>query len=143
MSDERGFAMQTRKSFQIGEQASYSKVISQQDVETFAGLSGDYNPLHMDDEYASQSRFGRRIAHGMLTAGLISTVLGMHLPGPGAIYISQTLKFLAPVYLGDEITATVEVIGWREDKRIVTLKTACANQQGQEVITGEAVLMVC
>lgn len=132
-----------RESFQIGERASYTRVISAQAVETFAALTGDYNPLHMDEGYACQSRFGRRIAHGMLTAGLISAVLGMHLPGPGAIYLSQTLKFLAPVYLGDEITATVEVIGWREDKRIVTLKTTCANQEGREVLNGEAVLMVC
>lgn len=135
--------METRKSFQIGERASYSKIISQQDVGAFAGLTGDYNPLHMDDEYACRSRFGRRIAHGMLTAGLISTVLGMHLPGPGAIYLGQTLEFLAPVHFGDKITATVEVIGWREDKRIVTLKTTCTNQEGKDVIAGEAVLMMC
>ncbi|MBN1935752.1 MAG: MaoC family dehydratase [Anaerolineae bacterium] len=135
--------METRNSFQIGERASYSKVISQQAVETFAALTGDLNPLHMDDEYAGQSRFGRRIAHGMLTAGLISTVLGMYLPGPGAVYLSQTLKFLAPVYFGDEITATVQVTGWQEDKRIVTLKTTCTNQENKSVLVGEAVLMVC
>ncbi len=136
-------SLERRDSFQIGERASYTHIISEQAVETFAALTGDYNPLHVDEKYACQTRFGRRIAHGMLTAGLISAALGMYLPGPGAIYLSQTLKFLAPVYLGDEITATVEVIGWREEKRIVTLKTVCTNQEGHEVLTGEAVLMVC
>ena len=134
--------MSIRDSFEIGEQAGLTKTITEADVMAFAGLVGDTNPLHLDDAYARQTRFGRRIAHGMLTAGLISAVLGTQLPGLGAIYLSQTLKFLAPVYLGDIITATVQVIAWRPDKRIVTLKTRCSNQEGQEVLIGEAVLMM-
>ena len=134
--------MSIRDSFEIGEQAGLTKTITEADVMAFAGLVGDTNPLHLDDAYARQTRFGRRIAHGMLTAGLISAVLGTQLPGLGAIYLSQTLKFLAPVYLDDTITATVQVIAWRPDKRIVTLKTRCSNQEGQEVLIGEAVLMM-
>lgn len=134
--------MATRDTFEIGEQASLVKTITEADVMAFADLVGDTNPLHLDDDYARQTRFGRRIAHGMLTAGLVSAVLGTRLPGLGAIYLSQTLKFLAPVYLGDTITATVQVTAWRPDKRIITLKTGCSNQEGQEVLTGEAVLMM-
>ncbi len=134
--------IEIRQSFDIGEQASLTKTVTAEDVETFARISGDANPLHLDESFAAQTRFGRRIAHGMLTAGLISAVLGMRLPGPGAIYLSQSLKFLAPVYLGDAITATVEVTAWRPDKRIVTLKTDCVNQNGQAVLGGEAVLMM-
>lgn len=131
-----------RDHFEIGEQASFTQTISGADVAAFAGLTGDFNPLHMDEAYARQTRFGRRIVHGMLTAGLISTVLGTRLPGPGAVYLSQTLKFLAPVYLGDTVTATVEVTAWRPDKRIVTLSTTCTNQDGKEVLAGKAVLMM-
>ncbi len=131
-----------RQDFEIGECAHFTRTITAQDVTTFATLTGDFNPLHVDQAYASRTRFGRCIAHGVLTAGLISTVLGMQLPGPGAIYLSQSLRFLAPVYPGDEITASVEVIGWRADKRIVTLKTTCSNQDDQDVLTGEAVLMM-
>lgn len=134
--------IEIRQSFDIGEQASLTKTVTAEDVETFARISGDANPLHLDESFAAQTRFGRRIAHGMLTAGLISAVLGMRLPGPGAIYLSQSLKFLAPVYLGDAITATVEVTAWRPDKRIITLKTDCVNQNGQAVLSGEAVLMM-
>ncbi|MBN1579689.1 MAG: MaoC family dehydratase [Anaerolineae bacterium] len=131
-----------RQGFEIGECATFTKTISETDVATFAEVTGDSNPLHMDDDYARRTRFGRRIAHGMLTAGLISTVLGTKLPGPGAIYLEQTLKFLAPVYLGDTIAAEVEVIAWRADKGIITLRTTCRNQDGQEVLAGQAVLMV-
>ena len=131
-----------RQDFEIGEYATFSRTISEQDVATFAEVTGDFNPLHMDDEYARQARFGRRIAHGMLTAGLISTVLGTKLPGTGALYLEQTLKFLAPVYLGDTITAEAKVIAWRADKRIVTLQTTCRNQDGKDVLAGQAVLML-
>jgi len=131
-----------RNDFQLGEQASFSKTVTETDVTTFAGLIGDFNPLHVDAEYARQSRFGRRIAHGMLAGGLISAALGNSLPGPGAIYLSQQLEFLAPVYIGDTITAVVEVIAWRSDKRIITLKTDCHNQHDKQVVTGKAVLMV-
>jgi 3-hydroxybutyryl-CoA dehydratase len=131
-----------RPAFVPGQSASFTKTISEADVVLFAGISGDFNPLHIDEEYARQSRFGRRIAHGLLSAGLISRVLGMQLPGPGAIYLKQDLKFLAPVFIGDTITATVEVLSYREDKYIVTLQTDCINQHGQKVLTGEAVLLM-
>jgi len=131
-----------RPAFVPGQKASFTKTISEADVILFAGISGDFNPLHINEEYARQSRFGRRIAHGLLSAGLISHVLGMQLPGPGAIYLKQDLKFLAPVFIGDTITATVEVLSYREDKHIVTLQTDCVNQNGEKVLTGEAVLMM-
>jgi len=131
-----------RSDFQIGERASFSKTVTEADVTTFAGLIGDFNPIHVDAEYARKSRFGQRVAHGMFTGGLISAVLGNKLPGPGAIYLSQQIEFLAPVYIGDTITATVEVISWRPDKRIITLKTDCYNQDDKQIVTGKAVLMV-
>jgi len=126
----------------VGDKATLSKTFSLQDVVAFADISGDHNPLHLDEDFAVRTRFGRRIVHGMLTAGLISAVLGNQLPGPGCIYLSQTLQFRAPVYPGDTITAAVEVLTVREDKRLVTLKTTCTNQASQVVIEGEAVLIV-
>jgi 3-hydroxybutyryl-CoA dehydratase len=131
-----------RNDFYVGEQASLVKTVSETDVATYAKLIGDFNPLHVDDEYARKSRFGRRIAHGMLTGGLISAVLGNKLPGTGGIYLSQQIEFLAPVYLGDTITTTVEVAAWLPDKRILTLKTDCYNQDELQVVTGKAVLLV-
>jgi 3-hydroxybutyryl-CoA dehydratase len=130
------------RAFTVGEKASATKTISEADIYAFAGLTGDFNPLHVDAEFARQSRFGERIAHGLLTAGLISTVLGMHLPGPGGIFLSQTLKFLRPVRIGDTITATAEVTAWNPAKRILQLRTACANQHGEAVVEGESVLLV-
>jgi 3-hydroxybutyryl-CoA dehydratase len=126
----------------IGERASLSKTITDNDVRTFAELTLDYNPLHLDEEYAANTRFHRRIAHGMLSASLISAVLGNKLPGPGSVYLSQTLKFLAPVYLGDTVEAIVEVINIRPDKPIVTLSTTCINQRGETVLEGEAVVHI-
>lgn len=131
-----------RDDFQLGETASFSKTVTEADVTTFAGLTGDFNPLHVDAEFARKSRFGRRIAHGMFAGGLISAVLGNKLPGPGSIFLSQQMEFLAPVYIGDTITASVEVIAWRSDKRIITLKTECQNQDQKQVVTGKAVLLV-
>jgi 3-hydroxybutyryl-CoA dehydratase len=131
-----------RTSFAIGQRDSFTKTVTEADVITFAGLVGDFNPIHMDAEYARKSRFGRRVAHGMFTAGLISAVLGNKLPGPGAIYLSQQLEFLAPVYIGDTITATVQISAWRPEKRIVTLKTDAYNQAETQVVTGKAVLLV-
>jgi 3-hydroxybutyryl-CoA dehydratase len=131
-----------RNDFQVGEQESFTKTVTENDVNTFAELIGDFNPLHVDEEFARKSRFGRRIAHGVFTAGLISAVLGNKLPGTGAIYLSQQIDFLAPVYFGDTITATAEVISWRPDKRIITLKTDCYNQDEKQVATGKAVLLV-
>lgn len=125
----------------IGTRASLARTITASDVEQFAEITGDTNPVHLDDEYAAESRFGGRIAHGILTAGLISAVLGTQLPGLGAIYLKQQLKFVAPVYIGDTITATVEVVELKPEKRIVTLSTECTNQRGEQVIVGEAVVM--
>jgi 3-hydroxybutyryl-CoA dehydratase len=134
--------VRVRNSFQIGQQASFTKTVTESDVTTFAGLIGDFNPLHVDAEYARKSRFGQRVAHGMFTGGLVSAVLGNKLPGPGAIYLSQQLEFLAPVFIGDTITATVEVTAWRPEKRIITLRTDAYNQADKQVVTGKAVLLV-
>lgn len=127
---------------QIGDSASLSKVIGDEQVRQFASLVGDENPVHLSDEYAKSTRFGKRIAHGMWAASLISAVLGMKLPGPGTIYLSQTLQFLGPVYLNDTITATVRIVKLREDKPIVTLETLCHVQDGRLVLKGEAVVLV-
>jgi 3-hydroxybutyryl-CoA dehydratase len=134
--------VEIRSDFAIGERASFTKTITEADVTSFAGLIGDFNPLHVDAEYARRSRFGQRVAHGMFAGGLISAVLGNKLPGPGAIYLSQQIEFLAPVFIGDTITATAEVSSWRPDKRIITLKTDCFNQAEKQVVTGKAVLLV-
>jgi len=131
-----------RANFYVGEQARLTKTVTESDVATFAELIGDHNPIHTDDEYARNSRFGRRVAHGIFTGGLISAVLGNHLPGPGAIYLSQQLEFLAPVFIGDTITAVVEVTSWRPEKRILTFKTDAYNQEEKQVVTGQSVLLV-
>ncbi len=109
----------------IGSRASRTRTISEEDITLFAQISGDNNPLHLDEEYAAQTFFGRRIVHGSLVASLISAVLGNELPGPGSIYLGQTLKFMAPVHIGDTITVIVETIAVREEKRLVTLHTEC------------------
>ena len=127
---------------EIGTTASLSKTITDEDIIKFADVVGDHNPVHLNDNYAKTTRFGRRIVHGMLGAGLISAVIGNQLPGPGTIYLSQTLKFMAPVYPGDTITAKVAVNNIREDKGIITLNTVCFNQDQKNVIEGEAVVMV-
>ena len=124
-----------------GAEASLTRQITDADVHAFAALTGDANPVHLNDEYAASSRFGRRIAHGMLAAGHISAVLGMRLPGPGAIFLGQTLSFKAPVFPGDTITTRVLVTRVRTDKPIVTLQTTCMNQAGQVVLEGEATLL--
>ena len=125
----------------IGDTAWMRKRISDADVRTFAEISGDCNPVHLDEAYAATTIFERRIAHGALSGALISAVLGMLLPGPGSIYLSQSLNFKAPVYIGDEITAKVEVIAYRPDKRITTLKTEVFNQDEKLVLAGEAVVI--
>jgi len=126
----------------VGDTAEVSKTITDEDVRAFAELTGDRNPVHLDEEFAARTRFGRRIAHGMLGASLISTVLASELPGPGSVYLSQTLRFTAPVFLGDTITARVTVKHVREDKPVVTLETVCTNQRGERVVEGEAVVLV-
>lgn len=125
----------------VGMQASRTRTISAEDVETFARISGDTNPVHLDDAYAAQTQFGRRVAHGIFTLSLISAILGNDLPGVGTIYLGQEVRFKAPVYIGDTITATVELKSYREDKRIATFSTQCSNQDGVVVLTGEAVVL--
>lgn len=134
--------MDPSKELRIGDRASISKTITEADLLLFAGISFDHNPLHMDKEYAKTTRFGERIAHGMLTASLISAVLGTKLPGPGAIYLSQTIKFLKPVKIGDTITATAEVTVYNPEKRLVTLQTDCFSQHETKVLEGEALLLL-
>lgn len=126
----------------VGDTAEIRKRITTADIESFAGVSGDYNPIHLDEEFAKSTRFGRRIAHGMLTASLISSVIANKLPGEGSIYLGQTLQFVAPVFLDDEITARVTVKQIREDKPIVKLETICVNQRDEIVIRGEATVLV-
>ncbi len=127
--------------FQVGDTQNQSKTITDADVRTFAALVGDNNPLHLDEGFAQRTRFGKRIAHGMIGASLISTVLGVHLPGPGTIYLSQTLQFKGPVYIGDTITARVTVTKIHETKPVITLETTCMNQRSEEVMRGEAVVL--
>lgn len=124
----------------IGDQASFSKTISETDIYLYAGITGDFNPAHVNEAYAQTTAFKTRIAHGMLVAGFISNLLGTRLPGPGTIYMSQDLKFLAPVAIGDTITATVEVIDILTEKKRVRLKTTCMNQKGTVVLDGEALV---
>ncbi len=127
--------------FQVGDSASYTQTLSEAHVTLFIGAVGDTNPLHGDAAYARRSRFGARIAQGILVAGLISTAIGTKLPGPGAIYLGQSLRFLKPTYLGDTITATVTVRAIRPDKPILSLETVCTNQKGERVIEGEATVL--
>ena len=128
--------------FKVGATATISKTVTDDDIHAFADLLGDHNSVHVDDEFAKKTRFGRRIAHGMLSASLISTVIGTELPGAGSIYLSQSFRFVAPVYPGDTVTAKVTVTKVREDKPIVTLDTVCLNQHEEVVVKGEAVVLV-
>ena len=126
----------------IGDAATRTKTFTDEDIRAFAELTGDYNPVHLDDEYAASTRFGRRIAHGMLAASLISATLANDLPGRGTVYLSQSVRFVAPVFPGDAVTAQVIVTRVREDKPIVTLETVCTNQRGEKLIEGEAVVLL-
>jgi 3-hydroxybutyryl-CoA dehydratase len=128
--------------FKPGDTASLSKTIGDEDIRAFAEASGDHNPLHLDEEFAKQTRFGRRIAHGMLSASLISAVIANELPGEGSIYLGQTLQFVAPVFLDDTVTARVTVASIREDKPILKLETVCTNQRNEVVIKGEATVLI-
>ena len=122
----------------IGMFEEVGKTITEADIVNYAGLSLDINPIHLNNEYAKNSIFKERIAHGMLTSGLISAVLGTKLPGEGSIYLSQTLKFISPVKIGDTITAKAEIIDINPEKKIITIKTTCINQNKNIVIDGEA-----
>lgn len=124
----------------VGDSASYTRTIGEEEVALYAKITGDSNSVHLDEEYARNTIFKGRIAHGMLVSGLISTVLGTILPGLGTIYLSQSLKFLAPVRLGDTVTATVRVVEINREKKRARLETVCTNQLGKEVVVGEAVV---
>lgn len=125
----------------VGDQATRSMAISDETIRAFAEVTGDDNPLHLDDDYAAGTRFGRRIAHGMIAAGLISAAIANDLPGPGTVYLNQTLKFKLPVFPGDTVTATLKVLSVRSDKPIATLSTVCTNQDDKVVLKGEAVVL--
>jgi 3-hydroxybutyryl-CoA dehydratase len=125
----------------VGDSAQRTRTITDADIQAFAAASGDENPVHTDAAYAATTRFGRPIAHGMLSASLVSAVLGNDLPGPGSIYLGQTLSFKAPVYAGDTITGRVECVKFREDKSIATFRTTVTNQDGVLVLEGEAVIL--
>lgn len=124
----------------MGQSAEMVHTITEDDIQKFGDLSGDYNPLHFNEEWAKTTMFGSRIAHGILTASYISAVIGMHLPGPGTIYMSQSMRFMAPVRIGDTITARVEVVQLNDEKERVTLKTTCTNQDGTIILDGEALI---
>ena len=126
----------------VGDKASLKKKFTEDEVRQYAELSTDKNPLHLDKEFGAASIFGQRIVHGMLVASLFSGLMGMQLPGEGSIYLGQTLTFKAPVGIGEEVTASVEIIKIRDDKPIVTLRTVCINAKGVVAVEGEAVLMV-
>lgn len=130
------------RDLKVGDNVSISKIFTDEDVLDFSNLSLDKNPIHLDQSFAEKSVFGRKIVHGMLVASLFSGLLGMKLPGKGSIYLGQSLSFTAPIYIGDEVTATVEVIKIRPDKPIVTLRTFCVNSEGLVVVEGEAVVKV-
>lgn len=125
----------------IGQSASFSRTVSEREILLFAAASGDVNPIHLDPAYAAGTPFGEPIAHGILSAGLISAAIALRLPGPGAIYVGQTLRFLRPVKAGDQLTATVEVTKKREDKKFITLDCQVVNQHGKPVVVGEAEIL--
>jgi 3-hydroxybutyryl-CoA dehydratase len=124
----------------VGDRADASKTISESDIYLYAGITGDFNPAHINEEYAKGTFFKTRIAHGMLVAGLISAVLANRLPGPGTIYIRQELNFRAPVHMGDTITASVEVMEKDTEKNRALLRTVCTNQSGETIIEGQALV---
>lgn len=131
----------TTDRLQVGQTASFTKTVTEHDVYTFAGVTGDLNPAHIDESYAKDTIFHGRIAHGMLSAGLISAVIGMQLPGPGTIYLGQELSFRAPVHIGDTVTATVTVRSVNPERNRAELETICTNQDGVQVVTGTAKVM--
>jgi 3-hydroxybutyryl-CoA dehydratase len=133
--------VRTIETIKIGDSASFSKTITESDIVLYAGISGDFNPAHMDAEYAKDTAFGKRIAHGMLSASFISNILGNQLPGPGTIYLGQELKFVKPVYIGDTVTATATVNERIVEKNRLGLETIVKNQKGETVITGTATVM--
>lgn len=130
----------TLEELRVGDRAEFSKTITETDVYLYAGVTGDLNPAHINEEYAKKTFFKTRIVHGMLLAGLISGVLGNKLPGPGTVYIRQDLAFLAPVRLGDTVTASVEIMEIMSEAKRVRARTTCVNQEGLRVLDGEAIV---
>lgn len=124
----------------VGDVAEFAKTVTETDIYLYAGITGDFNPAHVNEAYAKNTFFKTRIAHGMLTAGFISAILANQLPGPGTIYLKQGLSFLAPVRIGDTITGRVEVLELIPEKNRIRLKTSCANQDGVVVLDGEALV---
>jgi 3-hydroxybutyryl-CoA dehydratase len=135
-------AERTFEEIEIGETASITKMISESDIVNYAGIIGDFNPIHVNPEYAKTTMFGERIAHGMLTASFISTLVGCGIPGRNGLYLSQDIKFVKPVRIGDTITATAEVIEKIEGKNRIVMSTIIRNQRDEVVIDGKAVAMV-
>ncbi|MCL2671497.1 MAG: MaoC family dehydratase [Clostridiales bacterium] len=131
----------TIQEIKIGDSAVFQKTVTETDIILFAGVSGDLNPAHINEVWAAQSRFKKRIAHGMLTASFVSAVLGMQLPGPGTIYLEQSLRFTAPTYIGDTVEAKVTVAEILVEKNIVKLETTCTNQEGVLLLKGMATVM--
>jgi acyl dehydratase len=127
---------------EVGQSFEEKKVYTDEMVRAFSEVSGDKNPIHLDEDYSKDTIFGKRIVHGLFVSSNISSVIANHLPGPGSIYLSQDLKFKLPVYIDDEITTRVEIINIREDKPIVGIRTTCINQDGKTVIEGEAYVRV-
>lgn len=132
---------QTIEELELGQSYSTARNVSERDVSLFAKATGDVNPIHLDEEYAKTTLFKGRICHGMLSAGLVSAVLANELPGVGTIYLGQTLKFIAPVRIGDIVRTEVKIIKLNEEKNIVKLSTTCSTQDGTIVLTGEATVM--
>ena len=125
----------------VGMAASYSQTIADADIKNFAGMSGDHNPIHVDKNYAAESRYGKRIAHGLMTASFFSALFGTKIPGPGCVYVSQNLTFKRPVYIDDTVTATVEVTNVDIEKSRVVFKTIC-RVKGKVVTTGDAEIFI-
>lgn len=124
----------------VGDAAEFAKTVTETDIYLYAGITGDFNPAHVNEAYAKNTFFKTRIAHGMLTAGFISAIIANQLPGPGTIYLKQDLSFLAPVHIGDTITGRVEIIELNTDKNRARLKTSCSNQDGVIVLSGEGLV---
>ncbi len=122
----------------IGDKATFAKTITETDVYNFAGVTGDMNPVHVNQPYTETTAFKSRIAHGILSSSLVANVLGTKLPGPGTLYKRQELKFIKPVYINDTIEASVEIIELEKDQNIVKVKTKCINQNGEMVVKGFA-----
>lgn len=131
-----------RIKIKIGDKASIYKIFTESDVELFSKLSLDKNPIHLDDSFAANTIFGKRIVHGILVSGLISATIANKLPGEGSIYLSQSLQFMKPIFIGEKVTAIVEVIKMRADKPVITLNTKCVNEINEIVIQGEAIVLL-